>query len=81
MDFDRIPPWLKAFAASLWIMFVLAPLIAWMAHRFGDAAVWAMLPAWAIGFCIVYARSTHDDIPDAEFYRRKARAQARPDLI
>ena len=72
MDLDRIPRWLKALAASLWVMFVLAPVGAWITQQFGDAAVWLALPAAIMLFALFYVRQCGDDIPDAEYYRRKA---------
>lgn len=80
MDLDRIPPWLKALAASFWVMFVLAPLIAYLTHRFGDAAVWTVVPVWVLAFVVLHTRSADDDISDAEYYRRKARNRRPGDL-
>jgi peptidoglycan/LPS O-acetylase OafA/YrhL len=75
MDLDRIPGWFKALAASLWVIFVFAPLIIWLTHHFGDAAIWAVLPALAAAFCVFYRRASDEDISDAEYYRRKARSR------
>ena len=72
MDLDRIPRWLKALAASLWVMFVLAPAGAWLMHRFGDRAAWLTLPCAVVFFAIFHARQGRDDVSDAEYYRRKA---------
>jgi peptidoglycan/LPS O-acetylase OafA/YrhL len=72
MTLDRLPASLKALAASLWVAFVLAPLVVWLTHHFGDAALWAMLPALAVAFAIFRSRLADEDIPDAEYYRRKA---------
>ena len=72
MDLDRIPRWLKALAASLWVMFVLAPVGAWLMHEFGETAVWIALPC-AIGLLtLFYIRQCGDELSDAEYYRRKA---------
>jgi hypothetical protein len=73
MDVDRLPGWLKALAASLWVTFVLAPLILWLMHRFGDVAVWIAPAALAAVFVTFHSRFSDEDIPDAEYYRRKAR--------
>jgi hypothetical protein len=72
MDLDRIPRWLKALAASLWVMFVLAPVGAWLMHQFGDGAVWIALPCAIMLLAIFYRRQCGDDLSDAEYYRRKA---------
>lgn len=74
MDVERLPGWLKAIAASLWVLFVLAPLFVWLLHRMGGAALWIVLPAPALVFGVLYWRLYDDDIPDAEYYRRKARS-------
>jgi peptidoglycan/LPS O-acetylase OafA/YrhL len=72
MIIDRLPAWLKAFAASLWVAFVLAPLLLWLARHFGDATLWAALPTLAAAFAIFRLRLADEDISDAEYYRRKA---------
>ena len=79
MSLDRLPAWLKALAASLWVAFVLAPVIVWLVHRFGDAAIWAALPALAAAFAIFHSHFADEDIPDAEYYRRKARTRRAAD--
>jgi hypothetical protein len=72
MDLDRIPRLLKALAASLWVTFVLAPLGAWLMHHHGDGAVWIALPCAIALYTFFYMRQSGDDVPDAEYYRRKA---------
>ena len=72
MNIDAAPAWLKAFAASLWVAFVLAPLMVWLVRHFGDATLWMALPPLAFAFSIFRSHLSDDDIPDAEYYRRKA---------
>lgn len=76
MDVERLPGWFKALAASLWVMFVLAPLFVWLAHRFGSIALLTALPSLAVTFLVFRASASEEDTPDAEYYRRKARARA-----
>ena len=73
MNVDRLPGWLKALVASLWMIFVSAPLILWLTRRFGSAAIWVVLPLPVAAFWLFYSRASDEDIPDAEYYRRKAR--------
>lgn len=79
MNLDRAPAWLKALAASLWVGFVLAPLVVWLVHHFGDAAIWAAVPALAVAFAIFRSRLADEDISDAEYYRRKAESRRAAD--
>jgi hypothetical protein len=72
MDLDRIPRWLKALAASLWVLFVLAPVGVWLMHHFGDVAIWIAPPCAIVLFALFYMRQRDDDLSDAEYYRRKA---------
>lgn len=75
MSIDRAPGWLKALAASLWVAFVLAPLLVWLVRHCGDAALWAALPPLLVAFTIFYVRLSDEDMPDAEYYRRKAQTR------
>jgi hypothetical protein len=75
MRIDNAPVWLKALAASLWVAFVLAPVLVWLVHRFGDAALWAALPPVLVAFTIFHARLSEEDMTDAEYYRRKAQTR------
>ena len=74
MDVDRLPAWLKALAAWLWAVFVLAPLFVWLSHHLGDAVLLAAaLPGLAVMYWLLHSRVSDEGIPDAEYYRRKAR--------
>jgi hypothetical protein len=75
MRIDSIPVWLKALAVSLWVAFVLAPALVWLVRHFGDAALLAALPPLLVAFTICYARLSDEDVPDAEYYRRKAQTR------
>lgn len=75
MRIDSMPVWLKALAVSLWVAFVLAPAFVWLVRRFGDAALWAALPPLLVAFTFFYARLSGEDMPDAEYYRRKAQTR------
>jgi peptidoglycan/LPS O-acetylase OafA/YrhL len=75
MNLDLAPAWLKALAASLWVAFVLAPLVVWLQHHFGDAAILAAVPTLAVAFAIFRSRLADEDISDAEYYRRKAKSR------
>ena len=79
MNLDLAPAWLKALAASLWVAFVLAPLLVWLSHHFGDVAIWAAVPALAVAFAIFHSRLADEDISAAEYYRRKAMARRSAD--
>ena len=72
MIIDRLPGWLKALAASLWVAFVFAPLFVWLVHHFGNTALWAAPPSLVAAFAIFRSRLVDEDISDAEYYRRKA---------
>lgn len=76
MDVDRLPAWLKALAAWLWAVFVLAPLFVWLSHHVNDAVLLAAaLPALAIMYWSLHLRVSDEGISDAEYYRRKARGR------
>ena len=76
---NQLPSWLKALAASLWVAFVLAAPVVWLMHHCGDAALLALLPAVAVAFAIFRSRLADEDIPDAEYYRRKAERRCAAD--
>jgi hypothetical protein len=75
MDVDRLPGWLKAFAAWLWAVFVLAPLFLWLSRHVSDAVLFAALPGLAVMYWLLHSRVSDEGISDAEYYRRKARAR------
>jgi hypothetical protein len=75
MRIDQTPVWLKAFAASLWVAFVLAPAFVWLVRHFGAVALWVALPPLLVAFTIFRARLSDEDMPDAEYYRRKVQTR------
>jgi len=79
MNIDAAPAWLKAFAASLWVAFVLAPLMVWLVRYLGDATLWVALLPLAVAFASFRSYLSDDDMPDAEYYRRKARIRQATD--
>lgn len=74
---DRIPGWLKALAASLWVAFVLAPIAAWLVHFHGGTAGWVVLACAIAIHVLILVRTAGENVPDAEYYRRKATPKRR----